>query len=80
MIHIAGLISPLCCSVDTAKEMGMELWVNNPAFSSKARQELELAPLARIEKWLDELEGTFKETSSSLEWPGNTDPCPLPMV
>jgi hypothetical protein len=27
------------CSVDKAKEMGMDWWVNNPLFSSQARQE-----------------------------------------
>ncbi len=44
------------CSVDKAKEMGMDWWVNNPIFSSKAPQE-ELGPsLARIEQRLAQLE------------------------
>jgi hypothetical protein len=45
------------CSVDKAKEMGMDWWVNNPAFSSKARrEELASEPLARIEERLARLE------------------------
>ena len=28
------------CSVDKAKEMGMDWWVNNPAFCAGARREL----------------------------------------
>lgn len=45
------------CSVDKAKEMGMDWWVNNPAFSSSARRQLEPEPLASLEKRLDKLEG-----------------------
>ena len=44
------------CSVDKAKEMGMDWWVNNPVFRSQAPQE-ELGPsLARIEQRLAQLE------------------------
>jgi hypothetical protein len=49
------------CSVDKAKEMGMDWWVNNPAFSSKARQEIGTEPLARIEQRLEKLEGMLAE-------------------
>jgi len=45
------------CSVDKAKEMGMDWWVNNPAFSSSTRRQLEPEPLTRLEKRLDKLEG-----------------------
>ena len=48
------------CSVDKAKEMGMDWWVNNPALSSRARQEeLTAAPLARIEERLSRLESSL---------------------
>jgi len=46
------------CSVDKAKEMGMDWWVNQPIFCSKAPQ-AELGPsLARIEQRLAQLEAT----------------------
>ena len=46
------------CSVDKAKEMGMDWWVNNPAFSSKARKEetAQAEILTRIEERLSRLE------------------------
>jgi hypothetical protein len=44
------------CSVDKAKEMGMDWWVNNPVFSSQAQQAQLAAPLARIEERLSKLE------------------------
>jgi hypothetical protein len=44
------------CSVDKAKEMGMDWWVNNPIFCSQAPGQLE-ASLARIEGRLVRLEG-----------------------
>ena len=38
------------CSVDKAKEMGMDWWVNNPAFCSGARQQSDIeGRLARLE-------------------------------
>ena len=46
------------CSVDKAKEMGMDWWVNNPVFSSQpARGELE-ASLASINDRLASLESS----------------------
>jgi hypothetical protein len=44
------------CSVDKAKEMGMDWWVNNPSFSSQARRELQTKSLERIEDRLEKLE------------------------
>lgn len=44
------------CSVDKAKEMGMDWWVNNPVFCSGApRGQLE-ASVTRIEQRLSQLE------------------------
>ena len=40
------------CSVDKAKEMGMDWWVNNPAFSSGAHAN----SLSRVEERLANLE------------------------
>ena len=45
------------CSVDKAKEMGMDWWVNNPAFSSKKLDGNKTAEaLARIEERLARIE------------------------
>ncbi len=44
------------CSVDKAKEMGMDWWVNNPAFDRHARQELNGDHLGELEKRLAALE------------------------
>jgi hypothetical protein len=46
------------CSVDKAKEMGMDWWVNNPAFSSKAKlvQEQETDSLGKMEERVAKLE------------------------
>ncbi len=44
------------CSVDKAKEMGMDWWVNNPAFDRHARQELNGDHLSELEKRLAVLE------------------------
>jgi len=46
------------CSVDKAKEMGMDWWVNNPAFDSHPRQEFNGDHLDVIEKRLAALEAT----------------------
>ena len=35
------------CSVDKAKEMGLDWWVNNPAFCARARPELNDPALAK---------------------------------
>jgi methyl coenzyme M reductase subunit C len=44
------------CSVDKAKEMGMDWWVNNPVFCSAAPQEQLEASLTRIDQRLSQLE------------------------
>lgn len=41
------------CSVDKAREMGMDWWVNNPVFSSRAAPE---GTLERIEERLAKME------------------------
>ena len=44
------------CSVDKAKEMGMDWWVNNPVFCSQAPQGQLEASLAKIDERLAKLE------------------------
>lgn len=44
------------CSVDKAKEMGMDWWVNNPAFSPRAKAELNGDRLGTLESRLAALE------------------------
>jgi len=44
------------CSVDKAKEMGMDWWVNNPVFSRHAAPELNGDHLGEIEQRLAALE------------------------
>jgi hypothetical protein len=46
------------CSVDKAREMGMDWWVNNPLLSSQAQRAQSDNSLARIEERLDQLERT----------------------
>jgi hypothetical protein len=52
------------CSVDKAKEMGMDWWVNNPALCSRAKSEQ--TPPAAIEK----LEGRLDRIEMSLAGQG----------
>ena len=52
------------CSVDKAKEIGMDWWVNHPAFNSKAHQGELADSLAKIEERLARLE------TSSAKDPG----------
>jgi len=45
------------CSVDKAKEMGMDWWVNNPAFSSRAKNQQALPEaMDRLEERLARIE------------------------
>jgi hypothetical protein len=46
------------CSVDKAKELGMDWWVTNPAFSPQAPSEELAASLARIDERLARLESS----------------------
>ena len=47
------------CSVDKAKEMGMDWWVNNPVFSSPAAQPQLESTLSRIDARLAKLEAAL---------------------
>lgn len=51
------------CSVDKAKEMGMDWWVNNPMFSAGARPEVDGDRLDRLERRLAGLEAGTGEGS-----------------
>jgi len=44
------------CSVDKAREMGLDWWVNKPVFSSRAQPALPDNALARLEERLARLE------------------------
>src|ERR1035438_5306916 len=44
------------CSVDKAKEMGMEWWVNNPVFSSRPERDSLEATVEHLEQRLAQLE------------------------
>jgi hypothetical protein len=46
------------CSVDKAKEMGMDWWVNNPVFCSQAPQGQLEASLAKLDERLVRLEAS----------------------
>ncbi|MBI4519725.1 MAG: gas vesicle protein [Gemmatimonadetes bacterium] len=50
------------CSVDKAREMGMDWWVNNPAFDRHARPELSGDRLIELEKRLAMLETAHART------------------
>ena len=52
------------CSVDKAKEMGMDWWVNNPVFCSQAPQGQLEASLARIDERLARLEAASPSQAS----------------
>jgi hypothetical protein len=49
------------CSVDKAKEMGMDWWVNNPAFNSRAGAELTTASLANVEERMTRIEAAVSK-------------------
>ena len=46
------------CSVDKAKEMGMDWWVNNPVFCSQAPEKRLEASLAQLDERLARLEAS----------------------
>jgi hypothetical protein len=46
------------CSVDKAKEMGMDWWVNNPVFCSRAPEGQLDASLAKLDERLARLEAS----------------------
>jgi hypothetical protein len=47
------------CSVDKAKELGMDWWAGNPAFSSQAPTAEVAASLAKIDARLERLESSM---------------------
>ena len=51
------------CSVDKAKEMGMDWWVNNPVFCSRAPQGQLEDSLAKIDERLARLEASSPRAS-----------------
>ena len=53
------------CSVDKAREMGMDWWVNNPVFSSSAPSSQLEASVARMEEKLSRLEAAQASTVSN---------------
>ena|SRR5215510_5823781 len=56
------------CSVDKAREMGMDWWVGHPAFSSRGRAESPpAAALSRIEERLTRLEGMQPKVPAEIK-------------
>ena len=54
------------CSVDKAKEMGMDWWVNNPAFCSRAKNQQALPEaMDRLEERLARIETSLASGMSS---------------
>ena len=53
------------CSVDKAKEMGMDWWVNNPIFRQTQQQEIAPAALTSLQKRLAALENSLKPAVST---------------
>jgi hypothetical protein len=49
------------CSLDKAREIGMDWWTDNPLFSSRREAELPAATLGRIEERLTQLEATLNQ-------------------
>jgi hypothetical protein len=47
------------CSVDKAREMGMDWWVNNPDFSSRPQESQVESAVPRIEERLSKLEAAL---------------------
>jgi hypothetical protein len=52
------------CSVDKAKEMGMDWWVNNPIFRGEKEQKNQDASFASIEERLAKLEAPFTSAAA----------------
>ena len=56
------------CSVDKAKEMGMDWWANTPALTSRAPHELPASSVTRIEERLVNLEAAMaKGTTPAIQ-------------
>lgn len=52
------------CSVDKAKEMGMDWWVNNPIFRPDTQHEIAQASLTSLEERLASLEATLSKVAA----------------
>lgn len=52
------------CSVDKAKEMGMDWWTNNSMFEPHARKELPSPPLAQLEERIAHIEASLKKNQT----------------
>lgn len=52
------------CSVDKAKEMGMDWWVNNPIFRQDKHPEIAPASLTSLEERLATLEATLRNAAA----------------
>lgn len=50
------------CSIDKAKEIGMDWWEGNPAFTPRAQSLPSADSLARIEERLERLEASIVES------------------
>ena len=53
------------CSVDKAKEMGMDWWVNNPIFRQDKQPEIAGASLTSLEERLATLEASLSKAAAS---------------
>jgi len=54
------------CSVDKAKEMGLDWWANNPAFKSLGNQGQPAESLPQVEERLERLEASFEKWQHNL--------------
>jgi len=52
------------CSVDKAREMGLDWWVNKPVFNTRAHPALPVGSLAKIEERLARLEASSSGTKA----------------
>ncbi len=55
------------CSVDKAREMGMDWWVNNPVFCSSPKPDQLQSSLGRIEERLTSLESSLGHDSARAD-------------
>ncbi len=54
------------CSVDKAREMGMDWWVNNPVFSRQTEPDKLASAVARLEERLSRLEVPAVQQAEAL--------------
>jgi len=53
------------CSVDKAKEMGMDWWVNNPIFRQERQAEMAQGSLASLEERMARMEASFSKAAAA---------------